>query len=77
MKLLLGFILGVIVATAASLSAQDAGYWFDGQNGRQGTYYNGPGGLQWNDMQGNQGFIQTNPFDHEGFAPIQPRRSPC
>lgn len=71
MKLLLGFLLGLLVATASSISAE-MGTWYDNQ-GNMGTYNRGPLGTQYQDQFGNQGMIQqwSNPYGY-GLP-----KSPC
>ena len=60
MTLLMGIIIGVIVATAAPLSAE-FGTWFDPQSGETGTWQSGPLGTFYQDMAGRQGFLQIQP----------------
>ena len=68
MKFLIGFLLGISVATAGALFAQEGGIrqqfgtWWD-QNGNAGQYYTGPGGqTDWTDSRGNRGTIYQQPF---------------
>lgn len=69
MRLIIGFLLGLIVATASSLSANDFGTWYDNQ-GNGGTYWNGPLGTQWMDSQGNGGMI--NQWPSQSFGSKKP-----
>lgn len=72
MKFLLGFIAGVILASAAGLWAQESGYfWTPG--GKSGSYSHNPVlGSTWvQDSQGNAGYIYSTPTPHIG------QRNPC
>lgn len=82
MNFLYGLIIGIVVASAASLSAQDdylkgygggvqvpeqGGFWTPG--GTSGTYSHNPAlGSTWiQDSEGNAGYLYTTPG----------RRNPC
>lgn len=72
MNFLLGLILGVIVASASGLWAQENGYfWTPG--GSSGMYSHNPAlGSTWiYDNQGNSGYIYSTPTPQMG------RRNPC
>ena len=62
MKLLMGFILGVIVATTGTLLAQSGGMYFD-QHGKPGSYWqtapNGP--INYQDSTGKMGTVYQQP----------------
>lgn len=77
MRLLLGFLFGVIVAVAGQAVAQNMGGWMDNQ-GNRGTYYQAPGGgISSTDQYGNTTYINPMPLFPQ--APQLPftRKNPC
>jgi len=72
MKLVLGFLLGLIVATVGQLLAQSGGTVLD-QYGNAYPYFNSPGGVTtYRDRDGNFNTIYQMP----GSFGMQPK-SPC
>ena len=62
MKLLVGFLLGILVASAAQLYAQSGGGFFTDQNGSIGQFYQFPGGAtQYWTPDGRTGTIYQMP----------------
>lgn len=73
MKFLLGFLLGVLVATAAQLYAQSGGGFFTDQNGSIGQFYQYPGGaIDYWTPNGQRGTIYQMPGTQFGI-----QKSPC
>lgn len=71
MSYLLGFLMGVVVATAGMVFAQQSGGWLD-QNGQMGQYdlFQHGGGVI-HDGRGNFQYFSTQPM------PGLNQRNPC